>query len=151
MMIMNVRDIKEFSSHVASYNNKNLIVQNTDDSELFRPGFYFCVCPKTGVVLAMYTFGRLYVTEQNKQGQGLLGLTSRVVRAETLNSKPLQRLKAFKKFDFYYVSVEDIKYLTNQIKFGSLRGKFSKTPTDIYNNMNELSRMVKHHFNFKFQ
>ncbi|ANM46506.1 Ndd-like nucleoid disruption protein [Morganella phage vB_MmoM_MP1] len=150
-MIMNVRDIEGFGFHVASYVQGNLVIQNNDDSEMFRPGFYFCTCPKTGVVLAMYTVGRLIVTDKNKYGQGLLGLSSKIAHAEMYSSKPMQRLKAFKKFDFYYVSVEDIKYLTNQIKFGSLRGKFSKTPTDIYNNMHELSRMIKHHFDFKFQ
>lgn len=120
------------------------------EEEMFRPGFYFCI-DETGS-LALYTISRLHVTERNKSSQGLNQIIRRILNADYYKNSVMVRLKNTSRFAVYYVSVEDIKYLTNAINYkNTLRGAFLRTKTSKYNNMNELSRDIKRNFVFKYQ
>lgn len=149
---MTLNDLKGFSTKVAEYVKGALIEHDRSDDAMFRPGFYFCIDQKTGVALSMFSVSRLNVTPKNMFNQGVFGFVSTVRNASVKNSKPRLRLMTHGRFDIYYVSMKDAKYITTQIhKHGSLFASFAKTPTGEYNNMYEISRFIKANFGFKFQ
>lgn len=157
--LFNVSDIQGFSEKVAqsvasgpsrAFNFEEV---KHDPNTLFRAGFYFLVDSETGVGLNVYYVGRQRVVPKSRFAYGFYA-TARSLSKGLFKSPGYELIAHSKKaqVDVHYVTVQNAKYLTNKLgKQGTLFGKFAKTETDVYNNMQEVKNQIKDNFKFKYK
>lgn len=146
---MVIKDLKlAKAQHIATTTPQAMILVEPKTSEppvsdLSKPGFYFFVHPKRGVVMA-----RFYVGRQRTKS----GLRAIVSHLRTRRSKVGVRMFDFgTSFDVYFVSVDKMKALTNGFGKGKWALKFVKQHSSDFQNLEEMNRMLDDNFKFYCQ